>query len=193
MFYKVMHIIVRFFFRFVFRMKVKGYENMPKEGGVIVAFNHRSNLDPVIAALSSKRPLTFMAKEELFKNWFFGGLIKKLGAFPVKRGRGDIGAIKAALKILDDDRVMLMFPEGHRIKDDRKVKAKPGVALIAQRAKVPVVPVCISGKYKWMHKVTITYGKPVTLEEYYDKKMDQEEIQAAADGILENIRALQVK
>lgn len=193
MFYKVMHIIVRFFFRFVFRMKVKGYENMPKEGGVIVAFNHRSNLDPVIAALSSKRPLTFMAKEELFKNWFFGGLIKKLGAFPVKRGRGDIGAIKAALKILDDDRVMLMFPEGHRIKDDRKVKAKPGVALIAQRAKVPVVPVCISGKYKWMHKVTITYGKPVTLEEYYDKKMEQEEIQAAADGILENIRALQVK
>lgn len=193
MFYKVMHIIVRFFFRFVFRMKVKGYENMPKEGGVIVAFNHRSNLDPVIAALSSKRPLTFMAKEELFKNWFFGGLIKKLGAFPVKRGRGDIGAIKAALKILDDDRVMLMFPEGHRIKDDRKVKAKPGVALIAQRAKVPVVPVCISGKYKWMHKITITYGKPVTLEEYYDKKMEQEEIQAAADGILENIRALQVK
>ena len=190
MFYKVCRVIVRFVMLFVFRLKFVGRENVPKEGGVIVAFNHKSNFDPVIAGLSCKRQLCFMAKEELFKNPVFGTLIKALGAFPVRRGKGDIGAIKASLKILGEGKAMLMFPEGHRIKDGRKVKAKPGVALIAQRAQVPVVPVCISGEYKWMHKITVTYGKPISLEEYYGQKPEQEKIQQLADNVLDEIRAL---
>lgn len=190
MFYKVCRVIVRFVMLFVFRLKFVGRENVPKEGGVIVAFNHKSNFDPVVAGLSCKRPLCFMAKEELFKNPVFGTLIKALGAFPVRRGKGDIGAIKASLKILGEGKAMLMFPEGHRIKDGRKVKAKPGVALIAQRAQVPVVPVCISGEYKWMHKITVTYGKPISLEEYYGQKSEQEKIQQLADNVLDEIRAL---
>ena len=190
MFYKVCRVIVRFVMLFVFRLKFVGRENVPKEGGVIVAFNHKSKFDPVVAGLSCKRPLCFMAKEELFKNPVFGALIKALGAFPVRRGKGDIGAIKASLKILGEGKAMLMFPEGHRIKDGRKVKAKPGVALIAQRAQVPVVPVCISGEYKWMHKITVTYGKPISLEEYYGQKPEQEKIQQLADNVLDEIRAL---
>lgn len=190
MFYKVCRVIVRFVMLFVFRLKFVGRENVPKEGGVIVAFNHKSNFDPVVAGLSCKRPLCFMAKEELFKNPVFGTLIKALGAFPVRRGKGDIGAIKSSLKILGEGKAMLMFPEGHRIKDGRKVKAKPGVALIAQRAQVPVVPVCISGEYKWMHKITVTYGKPISLEEYYGQKPEQEKIQQLADNVLDEIRAL---
>lgn len=190
MFYKVCRAIVRFVMLFVFRFRFVGCENLPQEGGVIVAFNHKSNWDPVVAGLSCKRKLRFMAKEELFKNPVFGALIRALGAFPVHRGRGDIGAIKSSLKILSEGEVMLMFPEGHRIKDGRKVKAKPGVALIAQRAQVPVVPVCISGEYKWMHKITVTYGKPVSLEEFYGTKLEQEKIQEIADGMLEKIRAL---
>lgn len=191
MFYKVCYAIVRFVMVFIFRLKFVGRENVPAEGGVIVAFNHKSNWDPVIAGLSSERKLRFMAKEELFKNPVFGALIKALGAFPVRRGRSDVGAIKSALKILNDGNVMLMFPEGHRIKDGRKVKAKPGVALIAQRAQVPVVPVCISGEYKWLHKITVTYGKPVSLEEYYGQKLEQEKIQQLADNILDEVRKLQ--
>lgn len=190
MFYKVCRVIVRFVMLFVFRLKFVGQENLPAEGGVIVAFNHKSNFDPVMAGLSCKRKLRFMAKEELFKNPLFGALIKALGAFPVRRGKGDIGAIKSSLKILGEGNVMLMFPEGHRIKDGRKVKAKPGVALIAQRAQVPVVPVCISGEYKWMHKITVTYGKPISLEEYYGQKLEQEKIQQIADNVLDEIRAL---
>lgn len=191
MFYKVCTVIVRFVMLFVFRLKFVGRENLPKEGGVIVAFNHKSNWDPVIAGLSCPRKLRFMAKEELFKNPVFGALIKALGAFPVRRGRGDIGAIKSSLKILSEGEVMLMFPEGHRIKDGRRVKAKPGVALIAQRAQVPVVPVCISGEYKWLHRVTVTYGKPISLEEYYGQKLEQEKIQEIADGILDEVRKMQ--
>lgn len=190
MLYSVVKVIARFILLFVFRIKTRGAENIPREGGVILAFNHKSNWDPVIAAVTSSRPLRFMAKEELFKNPLFGGLIKKLGAFPIKRGRGDIGAIKGALKILGNGDVMLMFPEGHRIKNNRIVKAKPGVALIAQMAKVPVVPVNISGKYAWMHKITVTYGKPVYLDEYYGQKLEPEKIQELADGILNSVRAL---
>lgn len=190
MFYKVCRVIVRFVMLFVFRLNFVGQENLPAEGGVIVAFNHKSNFDPVMAGLSCKRKLRFMAKEELFKNPLFGALIKALGAFPVRRGKGDIGAIKSSLKILGEGNVMLMFPEGHRIKDGRKVKAKPGVALIAQRAQVPVVPVCISGEYKWMHKITVTYGKLISLEEYYGQKLEQEKIQQIADNVLDEIRAL---
>ncbi|MCC8159813.1 MAG: 1-acyl-sn-glycerol-3-phosphate acyltransferase [Oscillospiraceae bacterium] len=190
MFYRICYAIVRFALLFVFRLKFVGRENLPKEGGAIVAFNHTSNWDPVVAGLSSGRKLRFMAKEELFENPVFGALISRLGAFPVHRGKGDIGAIKSSLKILSEGEVMLMFPEGHRIKDGRKVKAKPGIALIAQRAKVPVVPVCISGKYAWLHKITVTYGKPISLEEYYGKRLEQEKIQEIADGILDRVRAL---
>lgn len=190
MFYSIAKGIVSFFLIFVFRLKRRGVENVPAEGGVILAFNHRSYWDPVVAAITSKRPLHFMAKAELFKNSVFGGLIKSLGAFPVSRGRNDIGAIKAAMKILRNGEVMLIFPEGGRIKNGKKVKAKAGVACIAQMAQVPVVPVNISGEYKWMQKITVTYGEPIYLNEYYGKKMDQSAALAEADNILENIRAL---
>lgn len=192
MFYNIVLVIVRFAMLFIFRIKTVGRELVPAKGGVIVAFNHTSNWDPVMAGLTCRRQLCFMAKEELFKNPVFGGLIKHLGAFPVRRGKGDIGSIKAALRILSDDNAMLMFPEGHRIKNNKKVKAKPGVAMIAMKAQVPVVPVYISGEYKWMHKITVIYGKPITFEEYYGKKIEQEQIQLEADKVLEKIRALKV-
>lgn len=193
MFYEIIRTILRVVTFFVFRIKRVGYnENVPKEGGVILAFNHTSNWDPVIAGLTCKRHLRFMAKEELFENPVFGRLIKALGAFPVHRGAGDIGAMRASFKILGEGSAMMMFPEGRRIKDGRKVKAKPGIALIAQRAKVPIIPVCIDGKYAWMHKITVTYGKPVSLEEYYGKKLEVEKIQEIADGVLDDIRAMAV-
>lgn len=190
MFYNIAIVIVRFAMLFVFRIKFVGRKNVPSEGGVIVAFNHRSNWDPVMAGISCRRHLCFMAKEELFKRPIFGGIIKGLGAFPVSRGKGDIGAVKVALRILSGKNALLMFPEGRRIKDNKKVKAKPGVVVLAQMARVPVVPVYISGEYKWMHKITVTYGKPISFEEYYGIKLTQEQIQDKADKVLDEIRSL---
>lgn len=190
MFYSICRIIVRFVMFFVFRIKSVGSENIPKEGGVIIAYNHRSNWDPVIAGLTAKRHMSFMAKEELFKNPVFGGLIKALGAFPVHRGKGDVGAVKSSINILSKGHVMLMFPEGHRIKNGKKVKAKPGVALIAQKSQVPVIPANISGEYRWMHKITVTYGEPVILDDLYGQHLEQEQIQNIADDILGKIRCL---
>lgn len=187
MFYNIALWIVRFVMIFVFRICYIGRENMPLEGGCILAANHRSNWDPVIAGLACPRHLTFMAKEELFKNPIFGKIISGLGAFPIRRGGGDVGAVKGAFKILNDGRVLLMFPEGHRMKNGKKGKAKPGAAMIAQRAKVPVVPMYISGQYKWMHKITVTIGNPISLEEYYGKRLDGVQLQELADGILDNV------
>ena len=107
----------------IFRVKVVGKENVPKDGGMILAVNHKSNLDPIFAGAYCPRPLRFMAKADLFKNKLFGGLIKKLGAFPIQRGRGDIGAIKGAFSILKNNDAMLIFPEGHRITTGKRVMA----------------------------------------------------------------------
>lgn len=190
MFYKICVGIVRILMKVVVRTKTVGKENVPKEGPFILAVNHKSNLDPVMAGITCPRPLKFMAKSELFKNKLFGGLIMKLGAFPVNRGTGDIGAIKAAFKIFKSGEGMLIFPEGGRVKNGVKRKAKPGVALMAQKACVPVIPVLIDGDYKWLGKITVRYGEPISFEEYRGEKLSGEEIQQLASGVLDEIYKL---
>ena len=188
MFYRIADVILHFVLLFIFRIRRTGVENIPLEGGVIVAYNHKSYWDPVMAGATCPRKLRFMAKEELFKNPLFGSLIKALGAFPISRGRGDIGAIKGSLKILKEGNTMLIFPEGKRSKDGQIGSVKPGVAAIAHRAKVPIVPACISGDYKWLHKITVSYGEPVYLD--FENKMTADEMQSAADDIINRIKRM---
>lgn len=183
----IIRALIRFFLFFVFRIKVVGKENMPRKGGVIVAINHRSNWDVVVAGAVSPRQLGYMAKAELFNNKLFGALIKALGAFPVQRGKGDIGAIKAALTRLRDGETVAMFPEGRRVKENEKVTAKPGAVMIAHKAKVPVVPVKISGKYRFMSKLTVTFGKPVTYENLYEEKLTVEQLGSLANELMETL------
>ncbi len=184
--------LVRIALFFSFRIKTVGRENVPKKGGAIIAVNHRSNWDVLIAGVECPRMLRFMAKSELFKNKFFGGLIKRLGAFPVQRGKGDVGAIKGALGILKRNHVMLMFPEGRRMRNGQKAEhAKAGVGMIAAHANVPVIPVYIAGEYKWMNKITIIFGKPITYEEYTGQKLSSEQVQQLSDDVLHKIYALE--
>ena len=190
MFYWVCVRLLQFVFLFMFRIKREGHENIPLNGAAILAVNHKSAYDPIVAGMTCPRKLHFMAKAELFKNKLFGKLIKKLGAFPVHRGGGDINAIKTAFKIFDDGNMMLIFPEGKRVKEGQKRRAKPGVAMFAQKACVPVIPVHIDGEYKWMSKITVRYGQPICFEEYKDQKLSAEEIQNLADDVLEKIYSI---
>lgn len=192
MYRKIAVAVLKFLLFFMFPYKVIGKENVPAEGGVILAVNHSSNLDPVMIGVTVPYPkrITFMAKAELFKNKLFAKIIKGLGAFPIQRGRGDIGAMKAAFEILKNEGIMLIFPEGGRVKKGQKRRAKPGVAAIAVRAKAPVVPVHIKDGYRWMRKVTVVYGEPMYFTEYEGKKLMTEETQELADGILERIYEL---
>lgn len=190
MFYRIAKVVLRFILIFIFRIEVRGKENMPKNGGVILAVNHKSCWDPVIATIASPRKLRFMAKAELFKNKAFAYLITALGAFPVHRGKGDMGAIRSALSLLKDGQVMLIFPEGKRMKDESSKEAKPGAVMIASRAKVPVVPAYISGKYRWFEKITITFGEPVYYDKYYEEKPVMQELQTLSNELLETMRSL---
>lgn len=184
--------LVKIALLFTFRIKVVGRENVPKSGGAIIAVNHRSNWDVVIVGVKCPRMLRFMAKSELFKNKFFGGLIKSLGAFPIQRGKGDVGAIKGALSILKRNHVMLMFPEGRRMRDGKKCEhAKAGVGMIASHSNVPVIPVFIEGEYKWMNKITVTFGKPVNYDDFKGQKLNSEQIQQLSDRVLNDIYSLE--
>lgn len=189
MLYAAAKIILRILFLFIFRIKTVGKENVI-DGGAILAGNHSSNWDPVLVAVTCPRSLAFMAKSELFKNKVFGFILKKMGAFPVSRGKGDIGAVKTALTILKNEKLMIMFPEGTRVKKNEKIEPKPGVVMISTHSKVPVIPVNISGSFKWMSKITVTYGTPIYLDEYYDEKLTIEKMQSLSNSIMANIYSL---
>ncbi len=183
---------VRGFLFFVFRIKVIGAENLMSDEGLIVAVNHRSNWDPVVIGAVSKRKLRFMAKSELFKNKFGGWFLKVIGAFPIERGKGDIGALKNSIKILQNGEALLIFPEGTRVKDESESKAKTGVVMIASHARAKILPVYISGSFKWMSKITVNYGKPIDVLAGVEGKMTREQMQEAADNVLLNIKNLKV-
>ena len=188
--FKIIRAIIKFFMFFVFRIKVIGKENMPKEGGAVVAINHRSNWDVIVAGISSPRQLGYMAKAELFENKLFGRLITALGAFPLHRGKGDISAIKAALARLRDGEIVAMFPEGRRVKHGETSSVKPGAVMLAQRAQVMIVPIKISGNYKWLSKITLTIGQPISYEDYYCEKMTVEALQQLSDDMMKTINSL---
>ncbi len=190
MLFSCLKIILRFFLIFVFRIKIVGKKNVISDKGAILAGNHRSNWDALVIALGAPKNTAFMAKSELFKFKPFGFLLKKLGAFPVHRGKGDIGAVKTALSILKAEKTMVMFPEGKRVFGGEKVDAKPGVAMLATRSKVPVIPVLISGKYRWLGKITVTYGEPIYFDEYYDEKLSVEKLQELANSVMDKIYSL---
>ncbi|KLU60535.1 1-acyl-sn-glycerol-3-phosphate acyltransferase [Peptococcaceae bacterium CEB3] len=159
----------RRFFRTFFQLKgwkIEGLENIPKKGPVILAVNHISNWDPVLVGCGLNRQVSYMAKEELFSVPFLGWAIGKVGAFPVNRAQADTGAIRQALAILKEDRVLGLFPEGTRSKTGDVQKALPGVVLIMDRSKAPVVPVKVRGTNRLLRegrgKLRLVVGKPLT-------------------------------
>jgi len=189
-FYTFAKVLVMSIFSLLYRRKVYGHENVPTEGGVIIAVNHRSNWDVIFAGLASKRQMHFLAKKELFeKNKALTKLVTSLNAFPVTRGVADLRAMKWTISILKDGKVLLLFPEGTRVSKGESVDAKAGIAMFAIRAKVPIVPAAITGEYKLFHKISVHYGKPIYLDEYYDG-YNPDDLKLISDGVMKDIRAL---
>lgn len=155
----------------LFDLKVYGMDRLPLEGGVLVVSNHQSYLDPVLLAVRSRRPLSYMAKSELFGNRFFAWFIRSLGAFPVKQGAGDVRAMKEAIERAQAGDALTMFPEGSRTEDGRLLPIEPGIALVIRKAKVPVVPAVIHGSYQaWPKGRKIFRPHPIWV--LYDSPMD---------------------
>ncbi len=187
MFYKFCTTACRIFLHIFFKYRVVGKENIPCEGAFILAPNHRSNFDPVMVGSAYGRKINFMAKSELFKFKPFGALLSKLGAFPIQRGKSDVGAIKGAFSILKSGNVLLMFPQGRRYKDGSRGKLRTGVTVIAHKMQVPIVPVYIDSDYKFRHKAIINFGVPVTFDEYYNQKLDDALTQQLTEKVYDGI------
>lgn len=168
----------------------KGKENIP-EGRAIFICNHTSNVDAIFVELSSWKDKYYLSKKELFKNKFAGGFLKRINAIPIERGKIDLTAIKTCLKLLNKEKALVIFPEGTRNKTEEALgEVKSGAAMFAIKSKAPIVPIWIKKKYKIFHTNTLRFGKPFTLEEFYDKKLDNEMLDKAgkiiAEKMLEN-------
>jgi 1-acyl-sn-glycerol-3-phosphate acyltransferase len=159
------------FLRTVFRLSTEGLENVPAEGGVVLAPMHRSYLDTLAVGVSLRgRRFRAMAKYELFLVPVIGRMIALGGGFPVRRGVQDIEAYEAAMRLLRDGDMLLVFPEGTR---NRHGKARPqlGAARLALDAGAPFVPVSIAGTDRIrllpprFPKVRVYYGEPIPLED----------------------------
>lgn len=155
---------------FCLRYKITyvGRENIPQDGGYIIACNHQSGVDPIILGRGVKRTIHFMAKEELFENKALGIFIKHLNAFPVRRGQGDTAAVEFAEEIVRKGYVLGIFPEGTRSKDFKPARGKSGTALIAKVTGADVLPVSIytSDRYKKGTRLTVRFGKVIKNEEF---------------------------
>ena len=168
MFYSVAKFLVKISMSIAFNLHFEGRENIPKDTAVIYASNHRTNADPPLVGCAVYGKHAFMAKEELFRNKLFGGLIKALGAFPVSRGKGDNGVIDTAVGALSSGKSLMIFPEGTRSKDGKVHKGHAGAALISARSGKQIIPVGIvfGEKLKFRTRVTVKYGKPINPADY---------------------------
>ncbi len=144
--YKICGTILYICLKLFYRFSVEGAEHLPATGPVIVACNHCSLLDPIVVGCSIlQRPVSFMAKEELFRIPLLGPIIRKLGAFPVRRGKGDRAAIRAAVEVLKEGKVLGIFPEGTRYKDNKLHPLRHGITLLAMETNARILPMIIRG------------------------------------------------
>jgi 1-acyl-sn-glycerol-3-phosphate acyltransferase len=149
------------------RLEVEGAEKLPAEGAVILAANHLSNYDVFPMQFALPRPIFFMGKEELFRNPIMDWLLRQLGGFPVYRGERDEWAMQHAQSVLEQGRVLGMFPEGSRNKGNGLRPAKTGIARLAMATKAPIVPTALHGpQYMFRHfprrtTVQVRFGDPI--------------------------------
>ncbi len=197
-YYAIIKAIAKFLLKLFGRMKVDGGE-LP-EGGVILAGNHISDLDPPAMACAAKRPVYFLAKKELFRNKVLSWFLHSFKAYPIKRGKGDLAAIRQALTILKEEKVLGIFPEGTRVKDGEMIDPKNGAAFLAMQAKVPIVPVAISGTeagikglFLGKTRIRITFGQPISVNEIEEisaqKDLDKhQKLDMISNEIMKRIR-----
>jgi glycerol-3-phosphate dehydrogenase (NAD(P)+) len=166
--YWLVRAVIQPFFHLYFRMSRVGREHVPQEGPVIIAANHRSFLDPFVIGTLVRRPVYFVAKQELFRRPLVAWFLNSLGAFPIDRGNADGDAMATAREILERGGVVAIFPEGTRIRPGALGRPKRGVGRLALETGAPVVPVAVIGteaiRTGWRirpHKVRLRVGRPL--------------------------------
>ena len=172
MFYQFVKVVATILARLGYRFKVTGQENIPKDGAFLLCANHIHAFDPVMMAVFSPRRLNFMGKKELFKNPAVRTFLQSVGGFPVDRGATDMQAYRKSMEILKNDKGLLIFSQGTRMEGFEN--AKGGVAMFALKSGAPIVPVGIRGSYRFLSKLYINIGKPISMEKYQGQKIKSE-------------------
>lgn len=181
---KIIESVFYFYYLIIHRMKIEGRDNIPKEGTLIFCANHKSFLDPPLIKITAKRETYFLAKKSLTKNPLFKFLGWVFEVIYVTPEAKDTTAIKQSLKHLKNGDCIALFPEGTRNGIAKGEKVKDGAAFFALRTGAKVIPIGISGKMKFLSKLTIRYGKPLDFSEY-DKDATEEVTKIIMDNILE--------
>jgi 1-acyl-sn-glycerol-3-phosphate acyltransferase len=191
--YRAAALVVKPLMRTWFRIRIEGTGHIPAGGPVILASNHRSNMDPVLLAAAVRRPVAFMAKAELFV-WPLGWILHLIGQFPVQRGGIDREALRRTSAVLARGGVLGLFPEGTR-GDGSFASVHPGLAYIVLRERCPVLPVAIFGtervrrRFGWLpfaSPVRIVVGPPIDLPE---SAADRPGRRAATEALRQRLQA----
>jgi 1-acyl-sn-glycerol-3-phosphate acyltransferase len=191
-FRKFMVFITKIFLGIFYRVKIINQRNVPEKGPVLLFSNHIGELDMFLIGFKIKRWVYWMAKEELFRIPLIGIFIHLLGAFPVRRGKGDAASVKTALELLRKGHVVGVFPEGTRRKGKNKksVTAKGGAAMLAVKSGAPILPVALKGDYKLFSTIKVIFGKPFSLDIEENKKYNKEELREMSSNIMNSIYSL---
>ncbi|MGY1608157.1 MULTISPECIES: lysophospholipid acyltransferase family protein [unclassified Geodermatophilus] len=206
MFYLVARFLLRPLFHLLLRPRVRGRENVPATGAVIIASNHLSFMDSIVIPLAAPRRVHYLAKAEYFTSPGIGGwltrtLFTALGAVPVERetSRAAQGALDTALGVLRRGEGFGIYPEGTRSRDGRLARGKTGVAWLALTADCPVVPVAVAGtdrvqpvdsRWPRPHRVSVTFGPALTFPEHRGQAGRGRPRREVTDRIMEAIAEL---
>ena len=196
-FYYLGTALMKFLLLLLTRWRVKGKENIPAHGPLIVVANHLSLVDPPLLSASIPRRIVFMAKEEAFRHPIQGPLARGWRSFPVRRERLDREALRQAQQVLEEGLALGMFPEGKRSPTTQMQQGYPGTSLLALRNGAPILPVGIAGTERIngitfvfrRPKITVNIGEPLSLPTI-DGRLNRNQLAQATDLIMERIAEL---
>jgi 1-acyl-sn-glycerol-3-phosphate acyltransferase len=183
-----------------FGLKVYGRENLIQDGPAILASNHASYFDPPLVGVACPNDIYFLARKSLMNLPVLGPLIRKLNTIPIDRERGDLGAVKAVLRVLKSGKQVIVFPEGTRTEDGHLQPARAGIGLIIAKSLVPVVPIRIFGSYDALPRsghfrlspITIVIGKPLLFTKEDLGSDERGAYQTLSDRVMATIAELKV-
>lgn len=169
----------------LFLPKVIGRKNTKIKGKAVIISNHLSMWDPLFISIMFRRQIYWMGKIELFKNKFLKIFFSLVKSFPVRRGEGDLPAIRHAFNVLRNGHLLGIFPEGTRVKGGEIRNFEPGTSMIALKNRAPVIPIYIKGEYKLFRRMTMIIGEPVLLSDYVGESTNTHTVTIATE-FLEN-------
>ncbi|WP_313962265.1 lysophospholipid acyltransferase family protein [uncultured Parvimonas sp.] len=184
--YRFLVSIVSVLVKLIYRVKINGIENLKDDQPFIISANHIHIFDPVILATLTKRQIFFLSKKELFEKKLFAKFFGKLGVIPIDRDNTDIKAIKSCFRVIRAGNILGIFPEGTRVKTIDINNMKKGVALIALKNKVNILPIHIEGTYRIFSKITVDIYPMIEINNFENME-DSEAIDKLTEELFNQI------